>query len=138
MASDVSSSSDDNSPFSAINVTPFVDVVLVLLVIFMVTAPILTKEVLEVHLPKASSGEQKTLQALGVAITKQGQFLLNGQIVDAPTLSTEIRKAVSSNSDAQAIISADGEAKHSDVVRAIDLIKSAGLSKFALQVQHSE
>jgi biopolymer transport protein ExbD len=60
-------------------VTPFVDVVLVLLVIFMVTAPMLMKDVIGIHLPKSTSSDQKALQSLGVAVTKQGQILLNGE-----------------------------------------------------------
>jgi biopolymer transport protein ExbD len=138
MGADLSSSSEEMGPISAINVTPFVDVVLVLLVIFMVTAPVLTKEVLDVNLPKASSGEQRTLHSLGIAITQQGQILLNGQLTTVNALTEEIKREVASQPETQAIISADGEAKHSDVVRVIDIIKTAGLSRFALQVQHPE
>jgi biopolymer transport protein ExbD len=138
MAAEISSGSDDHAPFSGINITPFVDVVLVLLVIFMVTAPVLSKEILEVNLPKSSTGEQKMISSLGVAITREGQILLNGQLIDPQSFSIEIKRIVTTQPDTQAIISADGEAKHADLVRVIDLIKSAGLSKFALQVQHTD
>ncbi len=130
-----SSGSDDMPAISGINITPFVDVVLVLLVIFMVTAPILNKDIFGITLPKAAHGEQKILPSLGLAVTKQGQILLNGEMATDETIVVAARQAVSSNPDTQALISADGEARHSDVVRAIDLVKSAGLVKFALQIE---
>jgi biopolymer transport protein ExbD len=139
MAADLQTGSDSPSDeitvMSGINVTPFVDVVLVLLVIFMVTAPFLSKDVLSIHLPKAESGEQKIVKSFGVAVTAQGQFLLNGQMTSPESLAEAARQAMQDNPDIQALISADGDARHADVVRAIDVIRSAGLVRFALQVQ---
>lgn len=129
------SASDELTTISAINVTPFVDVVLVLLVIFMVTAPILTKDVFGITLPKAANGEQKVIKSLGIAVTKQGQILLNGELTSPESLVEAARQALVSNPEVQALISADGEAHHADVVRAIDLVRSAGLARFALQVE---
>ncbi|PWU17046.1 MAG: biopolymer transporter ExbD [Bdellovibrio sp.] len=126
---------DEISAISSINVTPFVDVVLVLLVIFMITAPLLSKDVLGIKLPKASSGEQKISKNFGVAVTAQGQFLLDGQLTTPESLAQAARQAVQENPDIQALVSADGDAHHADVVRAIDLIRSAGLVHFALQVE---
>lgn len=129
------SSEGEISAFSAINVTPFVDVVLVLLVIFMVTAPFLSKDILGINLPKAANGEQKILKSMGIAVTAQGQFLLNGQLTSPEALVEVARQAAAENPEMQALISADGDAHHSDVVRAIDLIRTAGLVHFALQVE---
>ena len=137
MASDPlsSNSDDDSSPISAINVTPFVDVVLVLLVIFMVTAPLLMQDSLGIHLPKASSSDKKLSSKLGVAVTRQGQILLNGQLATPETVITLVRQALASDPETQALISADADARHGDVVRAIDLIKSAGMNRFAIQIE---
>lgn len=136
MAVDQSSSvADEMGPISAINVTPFVDIVLVLLVIFMVTAPILMKDTLGLHLPKASHGDQKTLQSLGIVVTKQGQILVNGQLATPEVVQTQVAEALKKNPDTQALISADQDARHGDVVRAIDLVKSAGLARFAIQIE---
>ncbi len=132
------SESDSGAPISAINVTPFVDVVLVLLVIFMITAPALMKDVIGITLPKASSSDIKAPESLGVAITRQGQFLLNGNPVTPEALTAEVKKELEKNSQIQAIISADREAIHGDVVKAIDLIKNAGLQRFAFQIQKQE
>ncbi|MGK5085770.1 biopolymer transporter ExbD [Bdellovibrionota bacterium FG-1] len=136
MAAELPSSvSDDAGPISAINVTPFVDVVLVLLVIFMVTAPGLMKDAIQLHLPKASSADSKTMSPFGIAVTRQGQILLNGQLVDPVSLAAQVKAALAMNPDTQALISADADARHADVVRAIDLIKSAGLNRFAIQIE---
>lgn len=125
----------DGSPIAAINVTPFVDVVLVLLVIFMVTAPLLLRDVLGIQLPRASSSDAKMPVTIGLAVTRQGQYLLNGQMVGTQGLSSEVRRVLRSNPEAQAIIGADTEARHGDVVRAIDLLKQAGLHRFAIQIE---
>ena len=136
MASEpLSSSSDDTSePISSINVTPFVDVVLVLLVIFMVTAPLLMQDSFGINLPKASSSDKKLSTKLGVAITRQGQILLNGEFASPELITSRVRQALAADPETQALISADADARHADVVRAIDLIKTAGLTHFAIQI----
>jgi len=133
------SNPDDIGPISDINVTPFVDVVLVLLVIFMVTAPVLVKDSFGIRLPKAASADQKAKEStLGVAVTRQGQILLNGQVITEDALKTAIQTALAQDAEAQAIISADIEARHGDVVRALDLVKTAGITRFAIQIERPE
>ncbi len=137
MASDLFSSNpdDDNGPISSINVTPFVDVVLVLLVIFMVTAPLLMQDSIGIHPPKAASSDRKLTSKMGVAVTRQGQILLNGVLASPEAVTVRVREAMEKDPETQALISADGDARHADVVRAIDLIKSAGMSRFAIQIE---
>jgi len=137
MASDLFSANgdDDSGPISAINVTPFVDVVLVLLVIFMVTAPLLMQESIGIHLPKATSSDRKLNSKMGVAVTRQGQILLNGVLASPEAISSRVKDALAKDPETQALISADGDARHADVVRAIDLIKSAGMTRFAIQIE---
>lgn len=138
MAAEISSSHEEMGPISAINVTPFVDVVLVLLVIFMVTAPVLMKDSLGIQLPKAVNGDQNSTPSFGLAVTKSGQLMLNGQIALDEAIIAEAKAQLSKNSEFQVIISADSEALHKDVVRAIDLVKTAGVHKFALQIQRTQ
>ena len=135
MAADLSSNENDSGPIASINVTPFVDVVLVLLVIFMVTAPALMKDVLGIQLPKSTSADQKAIAPLGIAVTKQGQILLNGTFTTLEALSETVKAAMAKNPDTQALIAADEDSRHGDLVRVIDVIKAAGLNKFALQIQ---
>ncbi|MGE3975941.1 MAG: ExbD/TolR family protein [Bdellovibrionales bacterium] len=134
MAAEPQSNSESDF-MSSINVTPFVDVVLVLLVIFMVTAPILVKDAIGLKLPKTESGDGKTLQTLGVAVNRQGQFLVNGTLTTDEALKTQAQEALRADPEAQAIISADTDVPYGRVVKAIDLIKSVGLNRFAIQVE---
>lgn len=131
----VQENQNDENLISAINVTPFVDVVLVLLVIFMVTAPIIAKDLIQLKLPKTESSDGKGFSTLGVAVNKSGQILLNGLPVSESALSSEVRKSVAESRETQAIIAADVETPYGQVARVIDLIKSAGLEKFAIQIE---
>ncbi len=135
---DSSSSSEESGLMSSINITPFVDVVLVLLVIFMVTAPMLIKDILELNLPKTVSGDGQVVETLGIAVNRDGNILLNGQITDDSGLQEAARVALAKNSESQAIISADKEVVYGRVVKVIDLLKTAGLNKFAVQIEREE
>lgn len=120
-----------------INVTPFVDVVLVLLVIFMVTAPMMMKDIIGLNLPKTSTADSQSLSTLAIAISKTGQYLLNGELMTLEDVKAKAQSAREQNKEVQAVISADVEARHGDVVRAIDTVKSAGIENFAIQVEKS-
>lgn len=124
---------EDSTEITEINITPFVDVVLVLLVIFMVTAPAMIKESLKVNLPKTltsdlvGEGDQ-----VGVAITKTGQVLLNGKIQSYETLRETLKTY---NPETRFMIMADVDSRHGELVRFIDLLKQFNLNRFALQVE---
>jgi biopolymer transport protein ExbD len=135
---DLSSDSEATTIMSSINITPFVDVVLVLLIIFMITAPALVKEVMDIRLPKTASGDGQVMQTLGVAINKDGNILLNGEITDEEGLKTTVKQTLAKSQDAQAIISADVDVSYGRVVKVIDLLKSSGLEKFAVQIEREQ
>jgi biopolymer transport protein TolR len=134
-SADLNNDSDDVATIQSINITPFVDVVLVLLIIFMITAPALVKEVMDIRLPKTATGDGQVMQTLGVAINKDGNILLNGQITDEEGLKTAVKTTLAQAQDAQAIISADVDVNYGRVVKVMDLLKTAGLEKFAVQVE---
>ncbi len=121
-----------------INITPFVDVVLVLLVIFMVTAPMMMKDIIGLNLPKTSVSDSQSLSTLAVAITKTGQFILNGELVTVEGLRERAVQARKENAEVQAVISADIDARHGSVVQVIDIVKSSGIENFAIQVEKSK
>jgi len=129
------SSDDEFSSISEINVTPFVDVVLVLLVIFMVTAPMLVREQMSVNLPKAQSGEKSVSEQITIVIEKDGKIAIQKKTVTFEQIESEIKLLLQANPNAQAVISADQESKHGDVVRVMDLVKKAGLTRFAIQIE---
>lgn len=127
---------NDDGGINDINITPFVDVVLVLLVIFMVTAPVMLKESLKVNLPKTLTSDITTkASVVGVAITKEGQVVLNGRLLSETGLTEEIMRISKTAPETNFLISADTDSRHGDVVRLIDLLKRNGLNKFALQVE---
>ena len=127
---------DHDDGINEINITPFVDVVLVLLVIFMVTAPVMMKESLKVNLPKTlTSDVTAKTDSIGVAITKEGQVLFNGKLLSTENLQNELRTISQNAPETNFLISADTETRHGDVVRMIDMLKKNNLNRFALQVE---
>ncbi len=119
-----------------INVTPLVDITLVLLIIFMVTAPmIVNNPSIKVVLPKAATGDEtlKSTLALTLQRTASGYDLYaNGERTSEDKVKTMIPELLSKNKDLQAIIAADRGIAYGDVVHVVDLVKSLGVSKFAL------
>jgi len=135
MAGGVQGSGPEEMPtISEINVTPFVDVVLVLLVIFMVTAPMLVREQMNVNLPKASSGEKSASKSVSIVIDKAGTVRIQDRQIPLESLGEEIKRLLVESPEAQAVISADEESRHGDVVKVMDILKAAGLSRFAIQI----
>ena len=136
MAGKISGSANDElTAISEINVTPFVDVVLVLLVIFMVTAPMLVREQMNVNLPKAQTGEKSAAQAFTIVINKEGIISLMDKPIGFDQLEAAVKGMAEKNANAQAVISADQDTKHGDVVRVMDIVKKAGVTKFAIQIE---
>lgn len=135
-----SENQDESSTFSSINITPFVDVMLVLLVIFMITAPMLVKDIIDIRLPKTatSDGQKAETMTLGIAINKEEQILLNGVVVDDENLKSQVQELIKANASVQGIISADVNLPYGKVVRVIDMLKVAGLEKFAVQIEKED
>ena len=126
--------SEDNEAIAEINVVPLVDIILVVLIIFMVTAPMFIKPTINVNLPKAASGDQTAPSKLNIAITADGKVNLNGTFVEDNAVSAKAAEEVAKNSDVQAIISADKDVPHGRVVALLDIVKSAGVKKFAISI----
>ncbi len=120
-----------------INVTPMVDVVLVLLVIMMVSATYIVSQSLKVELPKTATSDDSVSAVSAVTITREGAFLYNSEPVDEATMIAKLRAAHAGNADVNLVISADQSALHGQVVHVIDLAKLEGISKFAINVERS-
>lgn len=125
----------DDDVISGINVTPLVDVVLVLLVIFLITAPVIYQSAIKVQLPKASSGEQAQASPLDFVINRQGEVHWGKSKIDWTTLNARLSEAMKKNPDQTAIISADQATPHGSVIKLMDALRRAGLVKFALNVE---
>jgi len=136
MAAKLGGGNNDEMPaISDINVTPFVDVVLVLLVIFMVTAPMLVRQQMSVNLPKAQSGEKSASQSISIVIDKDGNVRMAQKPIAMDQIKGAIKELIAKNPNAQAVISADEDTHHGVVVHVMDLVKQAGLSHFAIQIE---
>ncbi len=136
MAGSFGSSSDEDL-ISGINVTPLVDVVLVLLIIFMITAPVLYQSAIKVHLPKASTGQEAEKSPLTFSITREGTVSWGKEVMDWKTLAQRLSALGEKASQETAIISADEATSHGTVIRLMDALRQAGLTRFALNVESS-
>jgi biopolymer transport protein ExbD len=127
-------SGDADEPIAEINIVPFVDIILVVLIIFMVTTPIIMNPSINVNLPEASSGEESSPTQLVITVNKDGQYLLNGNLSDLEAIKAFALEQVKKTPFIQAVISADRDVSHGHVITAIDAIKSVGVKKFAISV----
>lgn len=118
-----------------INVTPMVDVVLVLLVIMMVSATYIVAQSLKVELPKSASSDEAVTMTYAVTVDKAGKLYFNQQPVTEDELKGKLREAKAQNADCNLVITADAAALHGNVVHVIDLAKQEGISKFAINVE---
>ena len=118
-----------------INVTPLVDIVLVLLIIFMVTTTYIANPSIKVDLPKAATGSDQAHTSLDLTLTKDGTLYLNGERSDDAGVARYIAGELPKNADLQAIIAADRVVPHGSVVHLIDIVKRAGVRKFAINVE---
>lgn len=127
--------SPDEDMISGINVTPLVDVVLVLLIIFMITAPVIYQSAIKVQLPKAKTGEEAQKSPLSFTITKQGDLMWDGQRTDWQVLNDKLKTMGTQAGQETAVISADEATPHGTVIRLMDMLREAGLTRFALNVE---
>jgi biopolymer transport protein TolR len=125
---------DQDALITEMNVVPLVDIILVVLVIFMLTANLINKPSIEVELPEASTGEGTEPTTVGITLTRDGKLYLNGSPTDEAGLRTYVPGVVKDDPKAQAIIQADKEVSHGQVIRVIDLIRQLGLYRFALNI----
>lgn len=136
MASQVEECGDD--VIAAINVTPLVDITLVLLIIFMVTATYVVKEAIEVDLPRAASGGEIVGPTLAFALDREGKLFVDGAPATVEAAREAVRAALARSPEARALISADRAVSHGRVIEVIDLVKQEGLTRFAIDVERAE
>ncbi len=135
MAGTMQSGGRGRAPIVGINVTPMVDVVLVLLVIMMVSATYIVSQSLKVELPKAASSDDAVASIAAVTVAKGGGLYFNQEPVDEKALVGKLRQAAAQNPEINLIVSGDRSATHGDVVHVIDLAKIEGITKFAINVE---
>ena len=123
--------SDDGGIITGINVTPMVDVTLVLLVIFIVTAKMIVTPAVPLDLPEATRTEEVQV-VLSVIVPERGPTLVNGEVVaDDRALQDRARDKLAADADLRAVIQADGAVPHRRVIAVLDALKSAGVTRVA-------
>jgi biopolymer transport protein TolR len=131
-----STQSDD--AITGINVTPLVDITLVLLIIFMVTAKLIAGQGVPLDLPKAATAGV-TQTVLTVEIGDHGNVSVNGQsVADRPALEQKAKSALGDDPALRALISASARASHGTVLQVMDSLRKVGLTKIAFAADKAE
>jgi biopolymer transport protein ExbD len=133
-----SSNSQDDDVISGINITPLVDVVLVLLIIFLITAPMLYQSAIKVQLPKVKTAEETQKTTLNFFITKEGNLFWDKNQIDWTKLGGKLATLGKTMTDRSAAINADEATPHGNVIKLMDILRQAGLTRFALNVEAAQ
>lgn len=131
-------SNKPSAPITGINVTPLVDITLVLLIIFMVTAKLVVSRAMPLDLPKAATGSE-VQQVFALSLRADGSTFVDG--APAPRdedLLARARGALKASPELRAVVQADGTVPHRRVMHALDVLRQAGLSRVAFGVQKGE
>lgn len=124
---------EEDGTVTGINVTPMVDIMLVLLIVFMVTASFISESVLKINVPKVADAETSTTVSLAVSINEKGElYLKNAKQLDAGGLKDGLIREVAYNPNVHVTLAADSKLPYQRVVEVLDVIKQAGIAHVAL------
>jgi biopolymer transport protein ExbD len=122
-----------------INITPFTDVILVLLIIFMITTPLILQSSLKVNLPQAASaGPVKEMSPVNIIITNEGAVYLDGAFVTRKELKERVSARARSNPDLGVIVSSDKLVRFKDIVDILDILNTVGIKNLNIAATTKE
>lgn len=124
----------DDDPIIDINVTPLVDVVLVLLIIFLATSYMIAQQSFKVELPKASQTVATEARTIAIMVKEDGTLMLDGQPISPEALEADLAARVQANPRLQVVVGADEQVAHGRVVTVMDVARRAGVEKLAFAV----
>lgn len=125
---------DDDDGITSINITPLVDVFLVLLILVMISSSLLDQKEIPVSVPTAAHAGEKAPKASGLAMDKDGRIYLDGFETDSMAVMEALRAKVAQDSTHQVLIAADKTLVYEQVTRLLDWVRGAGVRKYALKV----
>ncbi len=128
------SSQDSDEPITQINVVPLVDIMLVLLIIFMLTASFISTPSIPVHVPKAYSSNPSVPASQSLVLNIQGEIFYQNQKIGKEDLKKILGEQAALNPELRLVLSADASVTHGKVVELLDLARQAGVTKIALGV----
>lgn len=122
----------DDAIVSEINMTPLIDVMLVLLIIFMVSSSAALESGLDVDLPETSAVSEKPNQMVIISLSKEGTIAVSGKVVDKASLREEITKALAENKTDSIILEGDGNSSLTSAFEVMDIGRNAGAKNFSI------
>ena len=126
---------DDDGTVTGINVTPMVDIMLVLLIVFMVTSSFVSESFLKINVPKVADAETSSTPSLSVTMDEKGDVFLKNGKQDVEGLKAGLIREVGLNPNVRVTLKADNRLPYQKVVEILDVIKQAGVSRVALAAQ---
>lgn len=123
---------------SEINMTPLIDIMLVLLIIFMVSSSAAIESALDVTLPEAASAGAKPGEALNVTLTKEGLISVAGEKIDAASLQASITAGLKKLNSDTVVFEGDGQSTLDRAVEIMDIAKAAGAKNFSIAARLKE
>lgn len=130
---------NDSSSIVEINVIPLVDIILVVLIIFMVAAPLVMQPKIDINLPKASTAkDEKDNSLMKVVLGKKGEIFVNNQSVTVEGVIAQAKALFTAKQETSAILVADKDATLEMVTELVDAIKLGGIQKVALSIQRKK
>ncbi len=136
MAAKTDNSGGDGHTIAEINVIPLVDIILVVLIIFMVAAPLVMQPKIDITLPKSTTAkDEKDKNPLRVVLGKQGELFVNNKSVSLEGLREESTRIVGINPEVSALLVADKDATLEMVTEIVDAVKGGGVKKVAFSIQ---
>lgn len=127
--------SGEESSITGINVTPLVDILLVILIIFMATAPMIARQVLKVDVPRAAHHERIATESLRLVYNVKREILLGNRKLTTDQLSAELAARSKAEEGLRLTLSADKNLPYGDIVGLLDVVRGAGVRKIALEVR---
>lgn len=130
----MSQNTDDNE-ISNINITPMVDIILVLLVIFMVTASFLKRESININLPKVAASDPNVARSLQVALTRDGKLMMEDTEVNEERLVANLKREAKMRPNMRVTLSADASLAYGSIAKVMGMVRKSGVSRIALSVK---
>ena len=124
---------------SEINITPLTDVMMVLLIIFMVTTPLIMRSGIDINLPKVKSKTQTdmTKQKIEIFLSLKGEIFINDKPVEINELSNNLKKLLLGTKDRTVVVTADEKIAYGKAVQILDIAKQSGATKLVLSAENT-